>query len=277
MVSAVHDEAEVEARGAFGVVDRGQNGDHAVAGSWAGFVAFDQGAHDRAIIQRDRSDGERRLAALAGMQVHPGRRQQPAGAGERAGRQLQAAALFTAVALQGKEDVAADAGSAEERGMVRLNLRPLGLVERRFQQRVHGFLPQKLIDQQANILSVHRQAESGSEEAVTALRAERRSQAERRDEAEQRMLAAAVRLVSERGLERITLAEVGEAAGYSRGLPAHYFGSKGGLIVMLARNLVEGFGRALGRSEHHPLGLQRLLGIVAFYFDSARKDPTGTR
>ena len=109
------------------------------------------------------------------------------------------------------------------------------------------------------------------------VRTERRSQAERRDEAEQRLLAAAVRLVAERGLERTTLSDVGEAAGYSRGLPAHYFGGKSGLIVTLAAHLIEGFGRALDRAERHGLGLVRLLGTTAFYFDSAGKDPTGTR
>ena len=46
---------------------------------------------------------------------------------------------------------------------------------------------------------------------MLAVKAERRSQAQRRDEAERRLLSAAVRLVGERGLERITLAEVGEA------------------------------------------------------------------
>ena len=112
---------------------------------------------------------------------------------------------------------------------------------------------------------------------AAAVKVERRSQAERRDEAEQRLLRAAVALVAERGLERITLADVGEAAGYSRGLPAHYFGSKSGLIVTLANHLVESFGRALIRSEHHAPGLERLIGAVAFYFDSARKDPVGTR
>lgn len=112
---------------------------------------------------------------------------------------------------------------------------------------------------------------------MSAVRAERRSQAERRDEAEQRLLAAAVRLVAEQGLERITLADVGEAAGYSRGLPAHYFGSKAGLVAALARHLIEGFGRALDRTEHHPRGLERLLGTAAFYLDSVRKEPTGAR
>jgi AcrR family transcriptional regulator len=105
----------------------------------------------------------------------------------------------------------------------------------------------------------------------------RRSQAERRDEAEQRLLKAAIRLVAERGLERFTLADVGEAAGYSRGLPAHYFGSRAGLTVILANHLVERFGRSLARAETHAPGLERLLGIVAFYVDSARKDPTATR
>jgi AcrR family transcriptional regulator len=112
---------------------------------------------------------------------------------------------------------------------------------------------------------------------VAAARAERRSHAERRSEAEQRLLAAGVRLVADQGLERVTLADVGEAAGYSRGLPAHYFGGKAGLIVALARHIVEGFGRALDRTEHHGRGLPRLLGTAVFYFDSARRDPTGTR
>jgi AcrR family transcriptional regulator len=112
---------------------------------------------------------------------------------------------------------------------------------------------------------------------VTAVRVLRRTQAERRDEAEQKLLAAAARLVGERGLERITLAEVGEAAGYSRGLPAHYFGGKSGMVVSLVRHIIDGFGRALARAEHHDLGLDRLLGIVAFYFEDARRDPTRAR
>jgi len=112
---------------------------------------------------------------------------------------------------------------------------------------------------------------------VLATKAERRSQAQRRDEAEQRLLEAAIRLVGERGLERITLADVGEAAGYSRGLPAHYFGGKDGLIVALASHVIDNFGRALERAEHHAPGLERLLGAAAFYLDSARKTPAATR
>jgi AcrR family transcriptional regulator len=114
-------------------------------------------------------------------------------------------------------------------------------------------------------------------ENLPTSKTERRSQAERRDEAEQRLLAAAVRLVGERGLERITLSEVGEAAGYSRGLPAHYFGGKSGMVVSLVQHIIDGFGRALMRAEHHDQGLDRLLGTVAFYFQRARSDPVGAR
>ena len=115
------------------------------------------------------------------------------------------------------------------------------------------------------------------ERDVLASKVERRSQAQRRDQAEQRLLEAAIRLVGERGLARITLAEVGEAAGYSRGLPAHYFGGKDGLVVALASHLIENFGRALERSEHHGPGLDRLLGTVAFYLDRAGKAPAAIR
>jgi AcrR family transcriptional regulator len=106
---------------------------------------------------------------------------------------------------------------------------------------------------------------------------ERRSQATRRKEAEHRLLQAAVRIVAERGLERFTLAEVGEAAGYSRGLPAHYFGSKDGLVAALAAQIVAGFGRGLVRSEKHAAGLERLIGTASFYFDSAQRDALTTR
>lgn len=112
---------------------------------------------------------------------------------------------------------------------------------------------------------------------ASVARPERRSQANRRDEAEQKMLRAAVCLVAEQGLERITLTDVGEAAGYSRGLPAHYFGNKAGLIVQLAQHMIDEFGRALDGDTYHQPGLARLLEIVAFYLESSQRDVLGTR
>ena len=47
----------------------------------------------------------------------------------------------------------------------------------------------------------------------------RRTQAQRREEAARLILDAATRIVAEKGLDELTLAEAGAAAGYSRGLP----------------------------------------------------------
>jgi AcrR family transcriptional regulator len=61
----------------------------------------------------------------------------------------------------------------------------------------------------------------------------RRTQATRRKESDRRMLRAAARLFAERGVSGTSLADVGVAAGYSRGLPVERFGSKLGLITAL--------------------------------------------
>jgi AcrR family transcriptional regulator len=63
---------------------------------------------------------------------------------------------------------------------------------------------------------------------------QRRSQAERRSESEESLLNAAAALIAERGVERASLASIGESAGASRGLPTHHFGSKDGLVARLA-------------------------------------------
>ena len=74
--------------------------------------------------------------------------------------------------------------------------------------------------------------EAGHQEAG---RPARRSQAERRAEAEQGLLDAALRLFAKKGVESATLAEIGDAAGYSRGLANHHFGSKAALVERLAQ------------------------------------------
>jgi AcrR family transcriptional regulator len=66
---------------------------------------------------------------------------------------------------------------------------------------------------------------------------QRRSQAERRGESEEALLNAAAALIAERGVERASLASIGESAGASRGLPTHHFGSKDGLVARLAERV----------------------------------------
>ncbi|TWT08781.1 TetR/AcrR family transcriptional regulator [Reyranella sp. CPCC 100927] len=107
--------------------------------------------------------------------------------------------------------------------------------------------------------------------------ASRRTHAERRDEAERRLLAAAVGIVSDRGVEGMTLAEVGEAAGYSRGLPAHYFGRKNDLVAAVASHIADGFANRLAQTSTQQPGMESLLHSVRAYFNGGLQTPASTR
>jgi AcrR family transcriptional regulator len=63
-----------------------------------------------------------------------------------------------------------------------------------------------------------------------------RTQAERRAETRRRVLDAATSLVAAHGSSAVSLAAVGEAAGYSRGIVNHHFGSKARLLEELIRH-----------------------------------------
>ena len=110
-----------------------------------------------------------------------------------------------------------------------------------------------------------------------AQRPPRRSHAQRREESERRMLDAALAIVARRGTLRMTLAEVGEAAGYSRGLPAHRFGSKAGLLHALASYIGERFGQQRSRGARLAPGLAAILGNIHFYFSRRGGAWTATR
>lgn len=84
----------------------------------------------------------------------------------------------------------------------------------------------------------------------------RRTQEERRDESEQRMLAAGVRLVAQHGPDKLTLTDVGKSAGYSRGLPAHHFGSREQYLKALASYVAIEFDQTLSSTD-------RVSGLVA--------------
>ncbi|MBW2282037.1 MAG: TetR family transcriptional regulator [Deltaproteobacteria bacterium] len=92
---------------------------------------------------------------------------------------------------------------------------------------------------------------------------ERRSQAERRALSEQRLLEAAVRLIAEKGSSRTTLAEIGERAGYSRGLVNQRFGSKRDLVRHLTRRIQQEFlEQTLLPALDGETGLAALLAVV---------------
>jgi AcrR family transcriptional regulator len=64
----------------------------------------------------------------------------------------------------------------------------------------------------------------------------RRTQRERREQTERKVLAAATALIAERGSRALTLAEVGAAAGYSRGIVTHHFGNRANLLRAVLRD-----------------------------------------
>lgn len=105
----------------------------------------------------------------------------------------------------------------------------------------------------------------------------RRSHAERRETSERRLLEAALAIVARRGAVRMTLAEVGEAAGYSRGLPAHRFGSKAGLVHALAGYIGERFGEQRKQGPSRRPGLDAILGNIHFYFSRKGEAFVATR
>ncbi len=88
-----------------------------------------------------------------------------------------------------------------------------------------------------------------------------------------------MQIVAERGLQDLTLAECGQAAGYSRGLAAHYFGSREELIGSIARYIVSEYirRRSAGRQGMNRSGLEELLDRVSLYISNSRDAPNHTR
>jgi len=93
----------------------------------------------------------------------------------------------------------------------------------------------------------------------------RRSQPERRAEAEQRLLLAACEVVAHKGIAGMTLADVGELAGYSRGLAAHHFGSKAGLLRALTAYINQNFMAEVHAAPPRNAGLDSIRGFVSVY------------
>ncbi|MGH3585672.1 MAG: TetR/AcrR family transcriptional regulator [Pseudonocardia sp.] len=90
----------------------------------------------------------------------------------------------------------------------------------------------------------------------------RRTQQERREKTEVALLTAAAELVVEDGVRSVTLARIGERAGYSRGIVTHQFGSKQAMLEALARATQAGF--VPGLTDLSP-SLERMLRLIGGY------------
>lgn len=112
---------------------------------------------------------------------------------------------------------------------------------------------------------------------IDTLETARQTQAERRETAERAILDAAKTIVAERGLEALTLNEAGELAGYSRALPAHYFGTKAALVAALADHILGSYAVRVREALNPADGLDSLCERVAFYVDDGIRDPVSLR
>ncbi|QDW40636.1 TetR/AcrR family transcriptional regulator [Bradyrhizobium sp. KBS0727] len=116
-----------------------------------------------------------------------------------------------------------------------------------------------------------------SEKGAEASKREGRTQAERRDEAERKILEAAADIVAQGGFEAVTLAEAGARAGYSRGLPSHYFRTKDDLLSALAVFVVESFMARRRASSSGATGFEGLIESFRLYFRRPLESPTLVR
>jgi AcrR family transcriptional regulator len=91
---------------------------------------------------------------------------------------------------------------------------------------------------------------------------------------EERILDATLRLLGRRGVRRLAMSEISEAAGISRGTLYRYFPSKEHVLIGVAaydeQRFTDGMAKALAPV---PDALARVEAFVAFSFDYIREHP----
>jgi AcrR family transcriptional regulator len=100
----------------------------------------------------------------------------------------------------------------------------------------------------------------------------RRTQEQRRAETERRVLDAATALIARTGSRSVTLAQVGQEAGYSRGIVYHQFGSRERLIEAVLDRA-----QRLDLPEYAGNGLEHVVGIVESYLQTVARRVPSTR
>lgn len=105
----------------------------------------------------------------------------------------------------------------------------------------------------------------------------RRTQEQRRSDAEARLIQAARQIVARKGWVGMTLSEVGIAAGYSRGLVTHHFGSKPELLRALAVHIGQNFMTSFRESPVRREGLHAVLEFILAYMGRSGDEWTNTR
>lgn len=99
-------------------------------------------------------------------------------------------------------------------------------------------------------------------------RAKNRSltQAERTALSDRAMLDAALDLIIEHGIEKTTLAAIGEKAGYSRGLATYRFGSKAGLFDAVCKSISREWLQYLDAWVGKKIGIEAMCTALDAFF-----------
>lgn len=105
----------------------------------------------------------------------------------------------------------------------------------------------------------------------------RRSQEARTALSDQRMFDAAVSLIVDSGIAGMTLAAIGERAGYSRGLVTHRFGSKAGLLAYVHDTVMADWIRRVQQAVGDSIGLEALHRVVDALYGFIAEEPDEIR
>jgi AcrR family transcriptional regulator len=104
------------------------------------------------------------------------------------------------------------------------------------------------------------------------LKEKRMTHQERSEISDKKMLAATVELILEKGTEKTTLKEVGEKAGYSRGLAGYRFGSKSGLFAFSLRKLGTYWLHYLTEATEGKVGLDAIYAATDVHYKVLEED-----
>jgi len=91
------------------------------------------------------------------------------------------------------------------------------------------------------------------------------------------MFEAAVSLIVERGLDKTTLKDVGEAAGYSRSLAGHRFGTKGNLFNFVIKRVGEEWSTELKSVTEGKTGYQAIADSIDAHYEFCVNAPLTRR
>ncbi|RVU83750.1 TetR/AcrR family transcriptional regulator [Leucothrix sargassi] len=95
----------------------------------------------------------------------------------------------------------------------------------------------------------------------------RMTHAERTDLSDTKMFEAAVSLIVERGLDKTTLKDVGELAGYSRSLAGYRFGTKGNLFNFVIKRVGEEWSKELLSVTEGKTGYPAIAQSIDTHYD----------